>query len=103
MSISQDFSAVHDGHMRLAILRLLDEQPGYCANDSVLHDAVNAVGLTATRAQIRGHIEWLQEQRLVTYQAAGSGLLVVTLSERGSDVAKGRSVVAGVQRPSPSR
>ncbi|WP_298173909.1 hypothetical protein [Novosphingobium sp.] len=103
MSISQDFSAVHDGHVRLAILRLLDEQPGYCANDSVLHDAVNAVGLNATRSQIRGHIEWLQEQRLVKYQAAGSGLLVVTLSERGSDVANGRSVIAGVQRPSPSR
>lgn len=103
MSISHDFSAVHDGHVRLAILRLLDEQPGYCANDSVLHDAVNAVGLTATRSQIRGHVEWLQEQRLVTYQAAGSGLLVVTLSERGSDVARGRSVIQGVQRPSPSR
>lgn len=103
MSISQEFSAVHDGHVRLAILRLLDEQPGYCANDSVLHDAVNAVGLAVTRAQTRGHVEWLQEQRLVTYQAAGSGLLVVTLSERGSDVAKGRSVIAGVQRPSPSR
>lgn len=94
---------MHDGHVRLAILRLLDEQPGYCANDSVLHDAVNAVGLNATRSQIRGHIEWLQEQRLVKYQAAGSGLLVVTLSERGSDVANGRSVIAGVQRPSPSR
>lgn len=103
MSLSKDFAPVHDGHVRLAILRLLDEQPGYCANDSVLYDAVNAVGLAVTRGQVRGHVEWLQEQRLVTYQSAGSGLLVVTLAERGAEVAKGRSVIAGVQRPSPGR
>lgn len=101
MSLSAEFAPIHDGHVRLAMLRLLDEQPGYCANDSVLFDAVNAVGLSVTRAQVRGHIEWLQEQRLVTYQTAGSGLMVVTIGERGADVAKGRSTVRGVQRPSP--
>lgn len=103
MSLSSDFAPVHDGHVRLAILRLLDGQPGYCANDSVLHDAVNALGLSATRDQVRNHNAWLQEQRMVTMQLAGSGLQVVTLTERGADVANGRSVIAGVQRPAPGR
>ena len=36
-----EFSNIYDGHVRLAILRLLDSQPGYCANDSVLATAVH--------------------------------------------------------------
>lgn len=101
MSLQKDFAPVHDGHVRLAVLRLLDGQPGYCGNDSVIHQAVNAIGLPCTRDQMRGHLAWLGEQRLVTTVEAGSGLIVATLTERGSDVANGRSVVSGVQRPSP--
>lgn len=101
MSLSSDFAVVHDGHVRLAMLRLLADQPAYCANDSILHDAVNAIGLPATRDQVRGHVGWLAEQRLVTVQETGSGLMVVTMTERGGEVAVGRSIVKGVQRPAP--
>lgn len=100
MSLAADFTKAHDGHIRLAILRLLADLPGYCANDSVLHQAVNAMGLTCTRDQIRGHLTWLAEQRLVTVVEA-SQLTVATLTERGGEVAAGRSVIDGVQRPSP--
>jgi len=101
VSLANDFTAVHDGHVRLSTLRLLDGQPGYCANDSLLHQAVNALGLSCTRDQLRGHLTWLAEQRLVTTVQPASGLIVATLTERGADVAAGRSVIAGVQRPSP--
>lgn len=101
MSLSSEFAAVQDGHVRLAMLRLLADQPEYRANDSILHDAVNAVGLTATRDQVRGHVGWLEEQRLVTVIETNSGLLVVTMTERGGDVAAGRSIIKGVQRPAP--
>lgn len=99
-SLADDFAAVHDGHVRLSVLRLLDAQPGYCANDSVLTQAVNQLGLSCTRDQMRNHIGWLGEQRLVTV-VEPQGLIVATLTERGSDVANGRSTIAGVQRPSP--
>ena len=101
MSLATDLAAVHDGHIRLAILRLLDDQANYCANDSVLHDAVNALGLACTRDQVRGHIAWLQEQRLVTTLEPAPGLIVATLTEGGGDVAKGRSIRKGIARPSP--
>ena len=101
MSLANDLAAVQDGHIRLAVLRLLQAQPSYCLNDSVLHEAVGAIGLPCTRDQMRGHLGWLTEQRLVTTSAAGTGLIVATLSERGGEVAAGRSVVDGVQRPSP--
>lgn len=101
MGLAADFAPVHDGHIRLAVLRLLDSMPGYQANDSVMHQAVNAMGLSCTRDQMRGHLTWLEEQRLVTLIEPASGLKVATLTERGADVAHGRSVLAGVQRPSP--
>ena len=81
MSLAADLARVQDEHIRLAVLRLLDDQSSYQANDSVLHSAVNAMGLTCTRDQMRSHLTWL--------------------AERGGEVAKGRSVIRGVQRPSP--
>lgn len=101
MSLAGDFTAVHDGHIRLASLRLLDAQAGYSANDSILQQAVNAMGLACTRDQMRGHLVWLEEQRLVTRAEIMAGVVVATLTERGADVANGRSIVPGVQRPSP--
>lgn len=96
-----DFAKLHDGHVRLATLRLLDDAPGYSANDSVLTTSVRSMGLSCTRDQMRGHLGWMEEQRLVTLLRPTDGLIVATISERGADVAHGRSVVAGVQRPSP--
>lgn len=95
------FADFHFQHVRLTVLRLLAEAPGYAANDSVLNQAVNAMGLTCTRDQLRTNLGWLEEQRLVTLIEPAAGLTVATLTERGADVAAGRSVIAGVQRPSP--
>ena len=100
MGLAADLAKVQDGHVRLAALRLLAELPGYQANDSVLHQAVNAMGLVCTRDQFRAHLVWLEEVRLVTLAAVGT-LKVAELTERGGEVAAGRSVIAGVQVPSP--
>lgn len=101
MSLAGEYSVVHDGHVRLAALRLLDGQPTYSANDSILCQAVNAMGLSCTRDQMRGHLVWMEEQRLITRQEVLPTVVVATLTERGADVANGRSIVPGVQRPSP--
>ncbi|QUM72196.1 ArsR family transcriptional regulator [Sphingopyxis granuli] len=95
------YAEFHFQHVRLTILRVLAEAPGYSANDSVLTDAVNAMGLICTRDQLRTNLAWLEEQRLLTLLHPSPTLTVATISERGADVAKGRSIVAGVQRPSP--
>jgi hypothetical protein len=101
MGLAADLAKVQDGHVRLAVLRLLDELTAYQANDSVLHQAVNAMGLTCTRDQLRGHLSWLAEARLLTTLEPAAGIMVATLTERGSEVAKGLSLYPGVQRPSP--
>ena len=97
------YGEFHGEHVRLSVLRMLAGLSGYFANDSVLTQGVNGVGLSCTRDQMRGHLVWLEEQRLVSIQRVGStgSIIVATLTERGGDVAAGRSTVPGVQRPSP--
>lgn len=95
-----NFSDTYDGHIRLAVLQLLSAQAAYQANDMLLAAAVNGMGLTCTADQMRGHLAWLAEQRLVTTIEAGP-LTVATMTERGGDVAAGRSQIKGVQRPAP--
>lgn len=88
-------------HLRLAILRLLSEAPGYSLNASITADALGSMGLSASRDQVRGEIAWLAEQGLVSGEELAGGLVVATLTERGADVASGRAAVPGVQRPAP--
>jgi hypothetical protein len=95
-----DYAEHHSRHTRIALLRVLAGAPGFRANSSILHGALDELGLTASRDQVKTEINWLGEQRLVTV-VDHSGLLVATLTERGEDVAGGRTVVPGVQRPSP--
>lgn len=87
-------------HRRLSILRVLAEAAPHEANDSILTDALNAVGVTSSRDQARTAIGWLAEQGLVTQEALGS-LKLVRLTGRGLDVARGRARVDGVKPPSP--
>lgn len=95
------YADVHDRHVRLGILRLLDQAPGYAANDSILAQSIEQLGLACTRDQMRGHLHWLEEQRAVTLVHPASSLIVATLTERGAEYAKGRATTAGIQRPTP--
>jgi Fe2+ or Zn2+ uptake regulation protein len=89
-------------HRRLALLRLLSAAAGYTANASLLTDAVNDLGITSTRDQVISELTWLQEQGLVLIETI-AGVTVVTITERGTDVANGRVVVPGVKKPSPGQ
>jgi Fe2+ or Zn2+ uptake regulation protein len=89
-------------HLRLTLLRLLAEQPGYQGNSSVLTTAADAsAGFSCTRDQVKTELAWLAEQGLITTSEAIEGLVVAKLTERGGDVATGRAIVPGVQRPNP--
>jgi len=92
---------INDAHVRLSILRLLSGALEYSANDSILTQSVQQLGLHCTRDQMRGHLGWLEEQRAVTLARPTDTLIVAALTERGADLASGRSSIPGVQRPSP--
>lgn len=91
------------GHARLAILRALTESGQHTANDSVLAQLMETLGLPVTRDQLRTQLGWLEEQGLVRLARPNDSLVVVALRERGADVALGRAHVDGIQRPAPGR
>jgi len=86
---------------RLVLLRLLQEQPGYRTNTSILHAGLHHLGVASSRDDVRTDLAWLQEQGLVALSEAVPGVLVATLTARGSDVVSGQTLVPGVSRPSP--
>ncbi|GCN31280.1 TPA: ArsR family transcriptional regulator [Escherichia coli] len=84
---------------RLVILRSLMDCNNE-ANESILQDCLDAYGHNVSRDVVRGQIDWLAEQQLVTVENL-RGFYVVTLTSRGQDVAEGRARVAGVKHPRP--
>lgn len=84
--------------MRLVILRLLAELPAYRANSSMLNAALDSYGHTASRDQVKTELAWLAEQGAVSLDDIGP-VLVATLTERGQDIAAGRTRVPGIKRP----
>lgn len=84
---------------RRQILQLLESQEDGSASDRTLTLALRDLGEgSTTRDQVRDHVLWLSEQRLVTHIELGDGTLIATISERGANVAAGRSRTAGVAR-----
>jgi len=86
---------------RLAVLRLLAEDPHYSHNDSVLQTALGAIGHAISRDAVRSLLAWLAEQDLIAVEVVGESIHVATLTTRGLDVAQGNTVAPGIKRPSP--
>jgi DeoR/GlpR family transcriptional regulator of sugar metabolism len=95
------FDTLRTEDRRLAIVRLLEEQPS--ANDGVLQSLLEMLGHAVSRDVVRSDLAWLDEQGLVSVEVVMGRVHVATITDRGVDVAKGRSVVPGVKRPSPRR
>lgn len=85
---------------RLCILRLLAEDADYRTNSATIELGLDAFGLAVSRDRLHTDFSWLAEQGLLSLEPMES-VYVVTLTQRGLDVAQGRSVVPGVKRPGP--
>ena len=85
---------------RLLVLRILSELPQYRSNSSVMATLLGEYGHHPSRDQVKTELVWLGEQSLIKVEDIGS-VLVVTLTERGADVAAGRASVPGVSKPRP--
>lgn len=89
-------------HLRLAILLLLREAPGYSLNESIITDTLRGPKFRfgCSRQQVREELDWLAAHELVRVEGL-EHLQVATLTGDGDDVAQGLRHVAGVKRPSP--
>jgi hypothetical protein len=86
---------------RLVILRTLEQDSDYSINDYVLKRALETMGHNPSRDVLRGDLTWLADQMLVRIQKLDDAAIwIVTATEDGVDVAKGRAH-PGVARPRP--
>jgi hypothetical protein len=82
---------------RLAMLLALYFAPGYTLGRTVLRNQVEMTGYVTSSDKMSAEIAWLAEMGLVEQLE----LDAVRLTDRGEDVALGRSQTPGVRRPSP--
>jgi hypothetical protein len=85
---------------RIIILRALEASAGYESNESLLTMILRDFGHAVTRDQTRSEVTWLEENGLLTCEEIG-GVMIATLTQRGSETAQGIVVTPGVKRPSP--
>lgn len=97
-----DYRDVVDADICLAILRLLNEDPGGSHNDSVLEKCLRAMGHDRPRRVVRNHVSFLEQKALVTIEELES-VWVVAITDRGAEVAGGYTEVEGVAKPSRRR
>lgn len=99
MTDAPDFGGHWRQHLRIAILRTLNDAPGRLAHESLLVDLLAADAMiSADRDQVRAELVWLNEQELVIAEVK-NGALGATLTETGGLVAEGRRDHPGVKRP----
>lgn len=99
--MNMTFAEKYREDRRLVLLRILAEQPRYRCNSSNLHSVLDALGVAASRDDVRTDLHWLRDQSLLSLEEAVPGLHVATLTARGLDVSTGAAVVPGVARPTP--
>ncbi len=87
-------------HRALAILRALLRISAYRANERVLSDIIDLLALGCSREQLRSDLDALERLSLLGTHLA-EAVLIITLTERGREVAEGRVMVDGVLRPRP--
>jgi Fe2+ or Zn2+ uptake regulation protein len=98
--MSSGFQKLVTEDRRLVVLRLLAESESYTANEYLLTSALPGFGHSVSHDRVRADMDWLEEQGLVSVERPGD-ISVAKLTQRGLDVAQGRTRATGVKRPAP--
>lgn len=83
---------------RLVILHVLMNSTGYECNAFLLERMLETSGHRVSYDRLVGDLAWLKEQQLIDTSEVGT-VTIARLLTRGQDVARGTTVVPGVQRP----
>ena len=97
-----DTKSIITKNRRLAILRFLEEERDYAMNTSTLQSALRVIGHSVTRDTVESDAAWLDEQGLARRSTVeGTSVTVLTVTQRGIEVAQGLAEHPGVDRPMP--
>lgn len=99
-----NFEKIQTEDRRLSILQVLASEPDYSVNEYVLKSALASLGHGVSSDRIRSDVAWLAEQDLVRVETVGSTTQVITVRDRGVDIANGlvpQSQHPGIKHPRP--
>lgn len=85
-------------HRALALLRMLQREPSYMSNESIVSAYFELVGLACSREQTTACLAALERTGLIETSTVEK-LTVIRLTAKGEEVAKGLFVVEGVLKP----
>lgn len=86
--------------LRLVMLKSLAKHPAYSANDTILQMEAEAFGHSRSRDAIRTELRHLADVGGVTIKEAGT-VIVATLTLKGLEHVQAKTVLEGVNQPSP--
>lgn len=87
---SDEMSVLKARHQALVILRVLSVEGSGICNDALLRDFLEVWGLWSSREEIRVLLDGLSREGALTLREQG-GIIVVQLTEKGEDLARGRA------------
>ena len=90
-----------DANRRIIALQALEQDPKYELSTQMLQRVLDHFAHAISAAAVDALVDWLTESGLVTVRDLGQGIRVARLTQRGVDVAQGRTRVSGVDRPPP--
>jgi hypothetical protein len=93
-------ATIQQERRRLAILQLLQKEPGYRLNDAIIQDLLSQLGQATPLSLVRTELAWLEQNGQLTTQEL-PGCTVAILLEAGADTGAGISYVPGIARPRP--
>ncbi|MCJ9428558.1 ArsR family transcriptional regulator [Kordiimonas marina] len=89
---------------RLVMLRILKGAPGHSLNCRSMQKVLIGAGHRVSLDRVRTEAAWLEEQGVIKTEpfeaAAAKGYMILTLTQRGTDVANGHTEVPGIDVPS---
>ncbi|MCF7964009.1 MAG: hypothetical protein K9L79_00550 [Methylobacter tundripaludum] len=91
---------IQSEHRRLMILQLLQKDPDYSINDTLLQQLLASLGYGVALAVVRADLAWLEQLSLIVTNPLPN-CTVAILRNDGLDVATGVSVMPGIARPRP--
>lgn len=87
-------------HRALAILRLVERANAYRSNERLIAARLEQLGMAALPEQVRDMLDGFERRGFVRAEHS-SGVVVVTLTQAGQEVACGLRPAEGVLRPRP--
>ena len=98
-----NYRAHLDRDLRLAVLKILNGEPGYRLNSGALLTLLDSFGYRRSRANLHGHLRYLEQVGGIALALVKDhdDILIATLTQAGREHLEARALLEGVAPTDP--